>query len=109
MKTVSFQFTKEKHRPKGSKTSICIEFLVMTNGESDQSFMVPVLSIVGFILFLMVSSDKPIKARTKTIFFYLVSDPTEIEEDKKVTKNFWYEHRKGEWKETKNFKLKFEE
>merc|ERR1712176_1152070 len=36
-----------------------------------------------------------------------VSDPTEIEEDKKETKNFWYEHRKGEWKETRNFKLKF--
>ena len=57
MTKVGFQFTKEKHRPHGSKTSIFIEFLVMTNGESDQSFMVPVLTIVGFIPFPMVSSD----------------------------------------------------
>ena len=60
---MGFQFTEEKHRPHGSKTFISIEFLVMTNGESDQSFMVPVLSIVGFISFPMVSLESELQTR----------------------------------------------
>ena len=60
---MGFQFTEEKHSPHESKTSIFIEFMEMTNGESDQSFMVPVLSIVGFISFPMVSLESELQTR----------------------------------------------